>query len=165
MKAEVIKDLLGEGIRPDDVTHDIELEVSLKGRGSIPVRCPEASLISGQELAATISSVLDVPDGEPMALELVRLRAKKSMLKPRLISRPLQQAGSSHARTGSRRVLWGSSTGEAEIYNWEALQPGNSVEGCAVLEGVNTTYFIPEGWVMTVDSFGNGALDRISKHT
>jgi len=43
------------------------------------------------------------------------------------------------------------------------LQPGNRVNGCAVLEDVNSTYFIPEGWEMIMDRFGNGSLSRISK--
>ena len=59
---------------------------------------------------------------------------------------------------GKRAVAWGSRNGEAQIYRWEQLQPGNRVEGCAVLEGVNTTYFVPEGWVLTMDAYGNGAL-------
>jgi N-methylhydantoinase A/oxoprolinase/acetone carboxylase beta subunit len=167
MKAEVVKDLLGEGVRPDDVTHEIEMEVSQDGRGSIPVRCPELSLTSGKDLQAALSSALDASEqrGERMSLELIRLRARKAMLKPRLVSRPLQGSASKHAHTGARPVLWGSSIGEAQIYRWESLQPGNVVEGCAVLEGVNTTYFIPEGWVMVVDSFGNGDLNRNSRQT
>ena len=51
-----------------------------------------------------------------------------------------------------------AATGEAQVYRWESLQPGNRVEGCAVLEGVNTTYFIPDGWAMTIDPYGNGKV-------
>ena len=165
MKAEVIKDLLGEGVRPDDVAHEIEMEVSHSGRGSVAVRCSESSLTSAKELLATLSSAFDPSEqpAEGMSLELIRLRAKKTMAKPRLVSRPLQGAASTHAHTGARPVSWGSRNGEARIYRWELLQPGNQVEGCAVLEGVNTTYFIPDGWVMVVDSYGNGALSRNSK--
>ena len=167
MKAEVVKDLLGEGVRPDDVTHEIEMEVSQNGRGAIPVRCPESSLSSGKELQAALSSALDTAEqsGERLSLELIRLRAKKTIVKPPLVTRPLQGAASTHAHIGARQVFWGSSDGEAQIYRWESLQPGNEVKGCAVLEGVNTTYFIPEGWVMVVDSFGNGDLSRNSKQT
>jgi N-methylhydantoinase A len=75
----------------------------------------------------------------------------------------LQGSDSSHARKGTREVFWGSSKGEAQIYDWSALRPGNRVNGCAVLEDVNTTYFIPEDWEMTVDRFGNGSVSRISK--
>jgi N-methylhydantoinase A/oxoprolinase/acetone carboxylase beta subunit len=82
------------------------------------------------------------------------------MPKPHLVERKLQSPDSTHARKGTRRVSWGSSTGEAQIYNWEALQPGNQVKGCAILEDVNTTYFVPENWELTMDRFRNAALTR-----
>jgi len=40
------------------------------------------------------------------------------------------------------------------------LQPGNRVEGCAVLEGANSTYFVPEGWTLLMDHYGNAKLTR-----
>jgi len=82
------------------------------------------------------------------------------MPKPALAEKPLQGPDSSHAIKGSRKVAWGSSKGEAQLYHWELLQPGNRVEGCAVLEGANSTYFIPEGWTLVVDQFGNAKLNR-----
>jgi N-methylhydantoinase A/oxoprolinase/acetone carboxylase beta subunit len=174
MKAEAVKDLLGEGMRPDEVTYAIEFEVSASGRNSVPAPCPESSLGSAQQTQAALASALvncgmrnvacGMEEGKSaIRLELIRLRAKKATRKPRLLQRPWQGAESSHAHTGTRPVCWGSQSGEAQIYRWEALQPGNRVEGCAVLEGVNTTYFIPAGWVMVVDAFGNGALSRCSK--
>ncbi len=163
MKAEGVKDLLGEGIRPDGVSHAVELEVSTKGRPSVSVPCPESSFRSAKELQAALAAALGMAGkahGGAIALELIRVRVNKAMSKPRLVEHPLQGSDSSQARTGTRPVSWGSHDGEAQLYRWESLQPGNRVEGCAVLEGINTTYFIPEGWVMLVDRFGNGALTR-----
>jgi hypothetical protein len=34
------------------------------------------------------------------------------------------------------------------------------VEGCAVLEGVHSTYFVPEGWVLEMDRHGNAKSVR-----
>jgi hypothetical protein len=34
------------------------------------------------------------------------------------------------------------------------------VEGCAILESVNTTYFVPEGWTLALDGYGNATLNR-----
>jgi acetone carboxylase beta subunit len=83
------------------------------------------------------------------------------MPKPRLVKLPLQDPDSAHARLGKRQVFWGSRNGEAQVYRWESLRPGNRVEGCAVLEGVNTTYFVPDGWAMVVDGYGNGTLNTV----
>lgn len=119
MKAEAVKDLLGEGVRPDNLTYEVE---------TLP--------------------------------ELVCVRARKAMPKPRLVERLPGGSDPSHALMGIRQVLCGAGNHEARVYRWESLQPGNRVEGCAVLDGENTNYFIPEGWVMEIDGFGNGDLRK-----
>jgi N-methylhydantoinase A/oxoprolinase/acetone carboxylase beta subunit len=163
MKAEGVKDLLGEGIRPDGITYACELDASRNGHGSIAVHCSESSLRNEKDLHAALARALGnsapAPDA-PISLELLRVSVKKQMPKPHLVERPLQTPDSSHARKGTRKVTWGSSTGEAQVYNWEALQPGNQVKGCAILEDVNTTYFVPENWELTMDRLGNAALTR-----
>lgn len=156
MKAEATQDLLGEGIRPENLSYALEFEVSGKQRHEIPLACEESALASANELEKALRKA-GAPAGT-ISLDVLRLRVRKPMPKPRFTQRALQGADSAHARVGKRAVAWGSHNGEAQIYRWEQLQPGNRVEGCAVLEGVNTTYFVPEGWVLTMDAYGNGAL-------
>jgi N-methylhydantoinase A/oxoprolinase/acetone carboxylase beta subunit len=163
IKAEGTKDLLGEGIRPDGLTYEIELEVSGDGRNSIPVPCSESAVSNDKGLRSALATAFETSSGalaEKFSLELMRVRVKKAMSKPRLADRALKGPDCSHARIGSRKIFWGSHTGEAQLYRWESLEPGNRIEGPAVLEGLNTTYFVPEGWTMSVDRFGNGALVR-----
>ena len=163
IKAEGVKDLLGEGIRPDGLTYEIEIEASQDSGNSIAVPCPESILSNPRQLRAAIASALGSVAGasaKDISLELMRVRVKKAMPKPHVAERALKQADSSHARTGTRKVLWGSRNGEAQVYRWESLEPGNRVTGPAILEGINTTYFVPENWTMSVDRFGNGALTK-----
>ena len=82
------------------------------------------------------------------------------MLKPSLPKPPAGGSDSSHARKGNRAVAWGSKSGSAQIYRWESLQPGNCLDGCAVLEGVHSTYFVPQGWGLEMDAYGNAKLRR-----
>jgi acetophenone carboxylase len=163
IKSECVKDLLGEGIRPDDLTYSIEFEVAGNGGHSVTVACSEPALGSASELKAALSAGLaargEVRAGDT-SLEMLRVRAKKAMPKARLMGRALQGADASHAQIGRRNVSWGSRAGEAQVFRWESLHPGNRVAGCAVLEGVNTTYFIPDGWTMTMDPYGNGKMTR-----
>ena len=163
MKAEGVKDLLGEGIRPEGITHTCELDASRNGHSSIAVHCSESSLRNEKDLHAALAKALansvGAPDA-PISLELLRLSVKKQMPKPHLVERKLRRPDSTHARKGTRKVTWGSTTGEAHLYDWEALQPGNQVKGCAILEDVNTTYFVPENWELTMDRFRNAALIR-----
>jgi N-methylhydantoinase A/oxoprolinase/acetone carboxylase beta subunit len=160
MKSEGTQDLLGEGIRPEKLNYTIEFEASDANRHSVPVACSESSLHSAKELEAALRNKAGMPQGT-ISLDLVRLRVKKEMAKPQLLKQPLQGPDSSHARVGKRHVLWGSKNGEAQVYRWESLRPGNRVEGCAILEGLNTTYFVPDGWVMVLDAYGNGKLNRV----
>ena len=159
MKAEAIQDLLGEGIRPEKIGYALEFEVSGRDRHSAPVACSESALGSAEELNRAIQSAVGGSTGA-VSIDLVRLRVKKEMAKPRLTKRPSQGGDPSAARLGKRPVFWGSRNGQADIYRWESLGPGHRVHGCAVLEGESTTYFIPEGWTMTIDGYGNAQLTR-----
>lgn len=159
LKAEGIRDLLGEGIKPEGVTYAIEMEVSRGGQRSVAVVCPEELLGDGERLHALLKTSTGAGQ-ENVVVELVRVQIKKAMPKPSLMEKPLQGAESTHALKGQRQVAWGSKNGQARIYTWESLEPGNVVEGCAVLEGANSTYFVPEGWTLVMDRFGNAKVTR-----
>ena len=163
IKAEGTKDLLGEGIKPEGLTYEIEIETSGSAGKSIVIPCSESMLANPKELQSALASALGTAattSAKDIFLELMRVRVKKPMSKPHVAERALKSEDSSHAKTGTRKILGGSSSGDAQVYRWEALEPGNRVLGPAILEGINTTYFVPEGWTMFVDRFGNGALTK-----
>ena len=163
IKSECVNDLLGEGLGPEDLTNSIQLEVASSSGHSVTVASSESALRSAPELKGSLSAALAARgEARPgnLFLEMLRVRVKKAMTKARLVDRVLQGADATHARIGIRKVSWGSRAGEAQVYRWESLHPGNQVAGCAVLEGVNTTYFLPDGWAMTIDSYGNGKMTR-----
>jgi len=159
IKAESQRDLLGEGIKPEGIEYAIELEVSSPGQPAIAVAYPDCSSWDLTSLRAFCERKMETAANN-FALELVRVQIRKSMPRPALVEHPLRGADPSHAIKGRREVAWGSSKGEAQLYHWESLQPGNRVVGCAVLEGANGTYFVPEGWTLVVDRFGNAKLNR-----
>jgi N-methylhydantoinase A/oxoprolinase/acetone carboxylase beta subunit len=159
IKADSERDLLGEGIKPDGITYSIELDVSHSDDSAVTLRYPERSFRDADTLRAFCRANFGGA-GNGIAIELLRVQIRKAMPKPSLVAKPLQGSNSSHAIKGMRKVAWGSSNGEAQLYRWEALQPGNCVVGCAVLEGANSTYFVPEGWTLVVDGFGNAKLAR-----
>ncbi|HTT33941.1 MAG TPA: hydantoinase/oxoprolinase family protein [Methylomirabilota bacterium] len=159
IKADGRRDLLGEGIKPDGIEYSIELDIPRPRQSAITVEYPESCFRDFKTLrelwerkAGTI--------GDGVAIELIRVKIRKAMPKPALAKKPAQGSDSAHALKGTRKVAWGSSNGEAKLYRWESLQPGNCVTGCAVLEGANSTYFVPEGWSLLVDEYGNAKLNR-----
>lgn len=159
IKAESLRDLLGEGIKPDGIEYSIELEVAVPGKTARAIVLSEASIGNGGNLRAMCEAKTGVA-ADLIVIDLLRVQIRKAMPKPALVVRPLQGTDSTHAIKGARKVAWGSSKGEAQLFHWELLQPGNRVEGCAVLEGANSTYFVPEGWTLVVDQFGNAKLNR-----
>jgi len=170
IRAEAVKDLRGEGIEPGELKWGIELEIVRANGRATPVRCAEEALASGGALRAalgawtatgTASRAGETPAlPEKMQVELLRVRVEKPMARPRLAQQPSAGADPTRAKTGTRKVLWGSRSGEAALYRWEALETGNRVAGCAILEGANTTYLVPEGWTMEIDGYGNGRVER-----
>ena len=151
IRTEAVKDLLGEGIRPNGLKWGIELEVAGANGRVTMVRCAEAAFQSAEAMRKA------TPEGR---VELMRVRVEQPMGRPRLESRKATGADAARAKTGSRRLLWGSGSGEAVVYRWEALEPGNRLEGCAILEGANTTYLVPEGWRLEMDGYGNARVER-----
>jgi N-methylhydantoinase A/oxoprolinase/acetone carboxylase beta subunit len=165
MKAESVQDLLGEAISPDDVTYTVELELSQNGN-SVSASCAEVTLRAPGELQVAVETALRAAgrfEGRDFHFDVVRLHAKKAMPKSHLAQRPLGAPDSAQARVQPRTVAWGSPSGKAQVFRWESLQPGNQVAGPAILEGANTTYFIPDAWTATLDGLGNAMVRRSSK--
>jgi len=47
----------------------------------------------------------------------------------------------------------------SKIYQWEDLKTGNLIKGCAIIEGTDTSYFIPEKWQLQMDVYGNAVIN------
>ena len=88
------------------------------------------------------------------------MRVKKVISKPALSLKQIGRDDPGSALIGKRKVTYGSSAGEANLYKWEALQPGNKVQGCSILESQNSTYFVSEGWTLQIDQYGNAQVTR-----
>jgi N-methylhydantoinase A/oxoprolinase/acetone carboxylase beta subunit len=162
IKAECSKDLLGEGIRPEGINFSAEFEATLDGQNFLlPLK--ESDFSGEKQFHSALAKSLGdraASASNPVSLELLRVRATKPIPKPNLTDRARKASDPSRARMGSRKVYWGSVGGEAEIFRWESLEPGNQISGCAIVEGANTTYLVPSGWIMEVDGFGNATLSQ-----
>jgi acetophenone carboxylase len=159
MKAEGDKDLRGEGIEPSDLQYTVEFEVSRDGQPPATVSWTQPRPPAADQLRSVLEAKVD--GSAPLYLDLARLRVKKPIDKPALEAKPLQKADSSHAYSGARKVFWAGQERDARVYRWELLRPGNQVRGCAVVEGINTTYLVSPDWTMVIDQYGNAKLGRL----
>ena len=66
------------------------------------------------------------------------------------------------ARQGSRPACFDPATGlrDTPVYDWLALEPGNQLDGPALIEAPDTTYVIEPGWSYRMDAYRNGILER-----
>jgi N-methylhydantoinase A/oxoprolinase/acetone carboxylase beta subunit len=155
LRATGMRDLLGEGIKTEGTDSSLELELSQPGGSNLTVKSTQTHFDNMGDLRRQLGSELSKRDA---AIELVRLRVKKAIAK-RPVVPPQREAGTAPA-LGKRKIAYGSGGGEAQLYKWESLQPGNPIAGCAVLESTSSTYFVPEGWSLQIDPHGNARLSK-----
>src|SRR5439155_5382221 len=155
MKATSIRDLLGEGIKPNDAVFSVELELTRPDGAKIQAKCPQLHFVSGNELRRKLGPGFS--QGEA-SIELVRMRVSKVISKPALVMSESGPEDPIPALVTERAVAYGGSHGRAKVYKWESLKPGNKLQGCLILEAQNSTYFVPEGWNLEIDQYGNAQL-------
>ncbi|MBZ5664793.1 MAG: hydantoinase/oxoprolinase family protein [Acidobacteriia bacterium] len=152
MRTTGMRDLKAEGIRFDNAECSLELEFSRLAGENVQAKSSVLRFDSVEDLRRL------APLNGDASLEVVRMRVRKTMARPALLEKSLGARDTSHVRTGERTVSYGSKNRKAGIYKWESLQPGNEIAGCALLVSESSTYFVPEGWTLKVDRYGNAQL-------
>lgn len=66
------------------------------------------------------------------------------------------------ARLAGREAYWSEAGGftETPVFDFDALLPGNVIDGPALIEARDTTYVLEPGWRFAMDGYGNGILER-----
>ena len=155
MRGTAVRDLRGEGMKADDAQFTLELDISLAGRRNLTIKCPLQRFISLEDWTRLLPANQKYPD---LTLEVVRMQVRMAISRPALLERTPLAKAAADAASGTRTVTYGGRNDQARIFKWEALQPGATIRGCSLLESTNSTYFVPEGWLLTIDRFGNAQL-------
>ena len=102
-----------------------------------------------------------VAEEEPIQLVTLRLEATGRVRKARLASHPDAGPDASGAITGSREVWFPEAGGfvATPIYSRDALQPGNTFNGPAIVEQMDTTTVVLPGMTARVDAYLNLILE------
>ena len=96
-----------------------------------------------------------------MEMTQFRLTARGLMKRTRLERRPAGGADASQAKIGRRPVFVEAAGGmaPADIYDFERLSPGNTLQGPAVIHTPITTIVLQAGQRGTVDGYRNVVID------
>jgi N-methylhydantoinase A len=96
-----------------------------------------------------------------VVLENLRAAAVGRLEKPSL--QPIQGSNATHS-LGKRAVYFGEWT-DAEVYNLNALSPGQRLGGPTLLESEMTTVVVPSGAQALTDLWGNVRISAAERRT
>lgn len=91
------------------------------------------------------------------AVEVVTLRVQAvgRMARPKLKRQPLIRGDGRDARIGAHGVFEEDRWRRGGLYDRSRLRPGDRIAGPAVIVELSATTYVPGGWTLTVDAFGN----------
>lgn len=167
-----VRDLKGQGIPPEKAIFSLELEMRYGGQLNMTrVPSPRLFIKSREDVLAIYEnferefiraySALSVfPEG---GVDISSFVLRSTFVTPtfRMPKYPLKgtkpPAG---AFKGKRDVFWQEYSGFKPTDTWELnlLEPGNRVEGPAVIEAADTNIVLPPGRIFTVDEFLSGII-------
>ncbi|WP_280535640.1 hydantoinase/oxoprolinase family protein [Halopenitus sp. POP-27] len=158
LEAEAIQDMAGEGFDADDVA----LQTSILARlGDETHEVDVPSRIGGPDDLDPVIDAFDADPEDEIDLDTLVLTAVGPVATEDLDRHELGDADPSDARKGSREAYWPvDGWVETDVYQREELEPGNVVEGRALIEATDTTYVVPDDWTYTIDEYANGIIER-----
>ena len=169
MEAEALEQMRREGLEPGSVVLVRMADVRYLGQGfelEVPVASGE---LDAEELAGIYERFHDAHrrlygyDQKDSMLEVVNLRVTSvaKLPQPQFDAAPL--AGSrdpAAATTGKREIYFHNEAVPSDIYDRQKLRPGDTVEGPAIVEQLDSTTVIWPGQVASVDPYSNLILER-----
>ena len=166
------KDLVADGLDPAYATFILELDMFYGGQFHVKrTLSPLLSLHSAEDVQAicdafkkefseAFSPFVVNPEGG-VFVESFILKAIVPTKKADLPKLPLEGSNPSAARKGERLAFWTAAKDfqMTPIFSYEALRPGNVIEGPAIAEGEYTTIVVPPTMRFSIDERGLGILE------
>ncbi|MDQ1491856.1 MAG: N-methylhydantoinase, partial [Actinomycetota bacterium] len=169
------QDLQAEGLPADGATFSLELDMLYGGQVNVKrMASPVLFLESEKDVIAVYDDfekefseafsplVVNKPGG--VYLDNFVLKVTVPTPKPVLPEHPLQGEDPKAAITGSRSAYWPERREwvDTSLYDADSLQPGNVIDGPAVVEAPLTTIVVPPGMRYSIDKYGLGVLESLA---
>ena len=174
MIAKARQEVASEGLSADDACYSLELDMLYGGQANVKrAASPHVRIESAEDAQAVYDAfeeefseafsplVINRPGG--VYLDNFILRVTFPTWKPEIPELPLQDEDPSAARIGVRAAFWPEvmQWSQTPIFQYEALQPGNVVNGPAIIEAELTTIVVPPKQKFTIEKHGLGILEEI----
>jgi N-methylhydantoinase A/oxoprolinase/acetone carboxylase beta subunit len=147
-------DLKGERFDPKNAIYSLEVDV-VEGNDNFKTLSLPTSH-AGPDLEETWERILQ--EYGDVRAKALRLKSVFEISKYKPISFPhADDQMSTNAMKGNRAVF----DVEVPVFVYNNLKNGNVVNGPGLVEGDNTTYYIPEGWLWETDEYLNATIKRL----
>jgi N-methylhydantoinase A len=174
LKDLAVRDLRLEGYREEDIHFRLEMDMRYGMQYNLTkITSPHLHVESPQDFkdicdrfTEQYSAIYSPEATFPMGginLECFHLTAYVEKAPPELISYGSKgEKPPEEARLSPRQAYWALTKGfvDTPVYLFDALLPGNRIEGPALIEAKDTTYVIEPEWQFTLDEFRNAALEK-----
>jgi N-methylhydantoinase A len=165
LRAECREVLARQGVSPDNMSFEPGMDMRYLGQyHEVKVPLPADVIDSPQldDILRRFHEHHDVLYGyatDTMPVEGITMRMTGRGSTPKPVANPLPFSSSEaeHARKGERPIRLHGVEGEvrAAVYAGEKIQPGNRIQGPAVVERPNTTILVLDHYELACDTFGH----------
>ena len=172
LEEELRTELSGEGFSADQISTTRVIYMKYLGQlDDIEVNSPVARVDTVDDMRALVKAYEDQytkmftlvakPDVGAYQVTEVCVIAKVDTVKPKLPAHELApKEPDRKAFKGKRPVFQHGEWNDADIWRMENLEPGNEIDGLAVIEASNTTLFVPPEWHVRIDAYDIYWLER-----
>jgi N-methylhydantoinase A len=164
LREQALRDMEGEGLNVKNVSLDLSFQVS---DGRHPPITVESRYLDFDNIGDSKAIKMVFNEKAPSAwsrekpiIELIKLTAKHPSPTPEIAVFPKGKADSSVALKEKRDAVWMTGKAISNVYDWDLLQTGHTVNGPAIIESHFTTYLVPPSWQLVVDEYKNGLLEK-----
>jgi N-methylhydantoinase A/oxoprolinase/acetone carboxylase beta subunit len=166
------KDLIADGLEPTRASYILELDMLYGGQFHVKRALSPRMSMHGKEDVIAICDAFNKEFSEAFSpfvvnpeggifIESFILKAIVPTKKVSLPTMKLEGTDPSAARKGERAAYWPVEKDyrDTPIFSYEALRPGNLVDGPAIIEGEYTTVVVPAPLHLRIDERGLGILE------
>jgi N-methylhydantoinase A/acetophenone carboxylase len=168
MRHEAERDMRGEGFADSEIQSDVQLFMTcMKSGREVVLHTDDKSLADPAAVAALTENVMNngIPEtlqAQDYRITIVGLLATVPTPHYQISEQEISSHSLDHALKGTRSVFFSPETGtqDIKVFARALLQPGNELQGPAIVESDQTTLLIPDAWVMSIDRFNNALLNK-----
>jgi acetone carboxylase beta subunit len=175
LEEELLKELLSEGFKREQITLRQIAYMRFYGQlEDVEVESPVARLESPADVDRLVARFEEIfgkmftlagrpPEPQYLVTEVSAI-AQVDTIKPEIVKYDLEGKKPAKRALKDRRPVFSKGRWQkADIYEMDALRPGNQFTGLAVVEAPNTTLFVPEGWRVRIDEYTVYWMERGGK--